>query len=120
LKSGICLAGISDHIPVFCTIAHKSPTTNESRNNRYFSNVNQNSLLQEISEIDVASLIGDDVNESMNASAETLQQIITTDKHAPVRKPSNKMRTQLRKPWITSAILNQLEKTKALHHALSK
>ena len=55
-----------------------------------------------------ASLIGDDVNESMNAFAETLQQI--TDKHAPVRKLSNKMRTQLRKPRITSAILKSIKK----------
>ena len=36
LKSGICLTGISDHLLVFCTIAHKFPTTNESRSNRDF------------------------------------------------------------------------------------
>ena len=108
LKSGICLVGISDHLPVFCTVAHKFPTTNESRFNRDFSNFNKDSLLKEISEIDFASLIGDDVNESMKAFAETLQQI--TDKHAPVRKLSNKMRTQLRKPWITSAILKSIKK----------
>jgi len=82
LKSGICLAGISDHLPVFCTIAHKFPTTNEWRYNRDFSNFNKDSFLKEISEIDFANLIGNDVNESMNAFAETLQQI--TDKHAPV------------------------------------
>jgi len=112
LKSGICLAGISDHLPVFCTLAHKFPTTNESRYNRDFSNLNKDSFLKEISEIDFANLIGDDVNESMNAFAETLQQII--DKHAPVRKLSNKMRTQLRKPWITSAILKSIKKRQKL------
>ena len=48
----------------------------------------------------------------MNAFAKTLQQI--TDKHAPVRKLSNKMRTQLRKPWITSAILKSIKKRQKL------
>ena len=112
LKSGICLAGISDHLPVFCTIANKFPTTNESRYNRDFSNFNKDSFLKEISEIDFASLIVDDVNESMNAFAETFQKI--TDKYAPVRKLSNKMRAQLRKPWISSAILKSIKKRQKL------
>ena len=111
LKSGICSAGISDHLPVFCTIAHKFPTI-ESSYNRYFSNFNKDSFLKEISEIDFASLIGDDVNESMNAFAETLQWI--SDKHAPVRKLSNKMWTQLKKPWITSSILKSIKKRQKL------
>jgi len=68
--------------------------------------------LKEISEIDFANLIGDDVNESMNTFAETLQQV--TDKHVPVRKLSNKMRSQLRKPWITSAILKSIKKRQKL------
>ena len=112
MKSGICSASISDHLPVFCTIAHKFPTTNESSYNRDFSNFNKDSFLKEISAIDFASLIGDDVNESMNTFAETLQQI--TDKHASVRKLSNKMRTQLRKPWITSTILKSFKKRQKL------
>ena len=68
--------------------------------------------MKEISEIDFANLIGDDVNESMNVFAETLQQV--TDKHVPVRKLSNKMRSQLRKPWITSAILKSIKKRQKL------
>ena len=48
----------------------------------------------------------------MNAFAETLKQI--TDKHAPVGQLSNKMRTQFRKPWITSAILNLIKKRQKL------
>ena len=43
---------------------------------------------------------------------QTLQQI--TDKHAPVRKLSNKMRAQLRKPWITSAIFKSIKKRQKL------
>ena len=61
---------------MFCTIAHKFPTTNESRYNRDFSNCfSKDSFLKEISEIDFASLVVDDVNESMNGFAETVQQI---------------------------------------------
>jgi len=30
IKSGICLANISDHLPVFCTIANPLPTSNEA------------------------------------------------------------------------------------------
>ena len=61
LKASICLAGISDHLPVFCTIAHKISSTNESRLHRDFSNFNKDLFLKEISELDFASLIGDDV-----------------------------------------------------------
>lgn len=50
---------------------------------RDFSNFNKDFFLKEISEADFVSLIGDDVNESVNAFAESFQQI--TDKHAPVR-----------------------------------
>ena len=52
----------------------------------------------------------------MNAFSETLQQI--TVKHAPVRKLSNKTRTQLRKPWITSAILKSIKKRQKLFTTL--
>ena len=31
IKSGVCLADISDHLPVFCTIANTLPTSNEAR-----------------------------------------------------------------------------------------
>ena len=72
LKSGICLAGISDHLLVFCSSAHKFPITNESRCNRDLSNFNKDFFLKEISEIDFASLIGEEVNESMNASSKLL------------------------------------------------
>ena len=39
---------------------------------------------------------------------ETLQQI--SDLHAPVRKVSNKKRKQLKKPWISNAIMNSIKK----------
>ena len=31
IKSGICLSDISDHLPVFCTMANTLPTNNEPR-----------------------------------------------------------------------------------------
>jgi len=93
---------------VLCTIAQRFPITNESRFHRDFCNFNRDFFLKEISEIDFASLIAEDVNGSMNAFVETLQQL--TYKHAPARKLSNKTRKQFRKPWITSAVLKSIKK----------
>ena len=39
-KSGICLADISDHLPVFCTMANTLPTNNEPRFFRDFRHFN--------------------------------------------------------------------------------
>ena len=44
----------------------------------------------------------------MNRVTEALQQI--SDLHAPVRKVSNRKRKQLKKPWITNAIMTSIKK----------
>ena len=97
---------------MFCTAAHNFQATNESRFYRDFSKFNKDLFLKETSEIDFASLIGENVNQSMNAFAETLQLI--SDKHAPVRKLSNRTQKQSRKPWITPAILKSIKKRQKL------
>ena len=38
IKSGICLADISDHLPIFCTLAYTMPSSNEPKYFRDFSN----------------------------------------------------------------------------------
>ena len=37
VESGICLVGISDHLPVFCTIENKLPVLKEKKYYRDFS-----------------------------------------------------------------------------------
>ena len=59
-KSGLCLANIFGHLPVFCTMANTLPTNNEPR------------------------LITNDVNESITTIVGNLRAI--TDRHAPLCK----------------------------------
>ena len=84
---------------------NKFLATNESR---FYKDL----FLKETSEIDFASFMGENVNQSMNAFAESLQLI--SNKHAPVRKLSNRTRKQSRKPWITPAILKSIKKRQKL------
>jgi len=48
----------------------------------------------------------------MNRVTEALQQI--SDLHAPVRKVSNRKRKQLKKLWITNAIMTSIKKKQKL------
>ena len=52
IKSGICLADISYHLPVFCTIAKTLTSSNEARYFRDFSHFKHNAFLLDLSSID--------------------------------------------------------------------
>ena len=110
--AGICLADISDHLPIFCSIANKLPITNEIKYFRDFSKFDNEAFLNALANVDFRSLVTTDVNESMHRVTETLQQI--SDLHAPVRKVSNKKRKQLKKPWISNAIMTSIKKKQKL------
>ena len=84
IKSGICLADISDHLPVFCTIANTLPTSNEARFFRDFTHFNQTAFQIDLSSIDFKTLVNADVNESMSNILNNLRKV--TDRHAPMRK----------------------------------
>ena len=115
IKSGICLADISDHLPIFCTLANTMPSSNDPKYFRDFSNFSKEHFLEEISHIDFMGLITEDVNKSMNNMVEKLRLI--SNKHAPLRKASKQKRRQLKKP---SLFLYQLKKTKAFQIPLLK
>ena len=108
IKSGICLADISDHLPVFCTIANTLPTSNKARYFRDFTHFNQNAFLLDLSSIDFRTLVNADVNESMSNILNNLR--IVTDRHAPVRKASRQKKKQLEKPWVSKAILASIKR----------
>lgn len=120
LKAGICLADVSDHLPVFCTVANKLPVTNEIKYFRDYSTFDNELFIKEISETDFTSFITDDINESMSAIVKTFQHI--SDKHAPMRKTTQQKRRQLKKPWITNAILTSIKRRQRLFktHILNK
>ena len=103
IKTGICLADISDPLPVFCAMANNLSTSNEPRYFRNFANFNEDAFLQELSSVYFSNLITNDSNESMSNIVEKLRKI--TDRHAPVRKASKLKRKRLEKLWITKAIL---------------
>ena len=86
------LADISDHLPIFCSIANKLPVTNEIKYIRDFSKFDSEAFLNALANVNFRILVTKDVNESMHRVTETPQQI--SNLHAPVRKVSNKKRKQ--------------------------
>ena len=52
MKSGLCLADISDHLPIFCTIANTLPTNNEPRFFRDFRHFNEDAYHQDLLAVD--------------------------------------------------------------------
>ena len=84
------------------------PTITKQKCIRDFSKFNQTSYIDEIKTIDFTSLIDTNVNKSMSRIINTLQTI--SDKHAPIKRMSNKSFKQHKKPWITKAILVSIKK----------
>ena len=108
ITAGICLADVSDHLPIFCTIANKLSASTEIKYYRDYSKFDNEAFLNSLASIDFRSLVTCDVNASMNRVTQILQQI--SDKHAPVRRASKQRRKQLNKPWISNAILISIKK----------
>ena len=105
IKSGICLADISDHLPCFCTVSTTLPAFIHEKYYRDFSHFDKELFEVDLANIDFYNLIqGEDVNVNMNNIATALQEI--TNKHAPIRQVTNSKRRQLKKPWISNGILN--------------
>jgi len=120
LNTGICLADITDHLPIFCTVNSKLSKINKHKLIRDFSNFDEISYIEEIKATDLKCLIDTNVNESMSRIINTIQAIF--EKHAPLKRMSNKNVRQYKKPWITKAILVSIKKKQKLFrsHALSK
>ena len=119
ITAGICLADISDHLPIFCSIANKLPVTNEIKYIRDFSKFDNEAFLNALANVDFRSLVTKDVNESMHRVTETLQQI--SDLHAPMRKVSNKKKEAIKKNMDFKCNHDLYkEETKAIQDAFPK
>ena len=90
VKSGICLAGITDHLPIFCTVDNKFTTYDGLRYFRDFSRFKDELFIN-----DLNNLVSSDVNQSMNNIHKALTKI--TDKYAPLKKISNSRKRLLKK-----------------------
>ena len=57
IKSGLCLADISDHLPIFCTMANTLPANDEPRFFRDLRHFNENAFHQDLLAVDFKGLI---------------------------------------------------------------
>ena len=87
VESGICLAGITDHLPIFCTVDNKFPTYHGLRYFRDFSRFKDELFINDLNNLNFNNLVSSDVNQSMNNIHKALTKI--TDKYAPLKKISN-------------------------------
>ena len=100
VKSGIILAGITDHLPIFCTADNKLPIRYEERKYfRHFSRFEDELFINDLNNLNFNSLVSSDVNQSMNHI-----------KHAPLNKISNSQKRLLKKPWISKCLLVSIKK----------
>ena len=64
-KAGICLADITDHLPVYCTVRNLLPLCQETKYFCGFSHFDKHLILNDLENIDFNQLINEDVNESI-------------------------------------------------------
>ena len=105
VKSGVCLVGISDHLPVFCTIENKLPFIQERKYYRDFSKFNNELFIDDLNKINFNNFVSTDVNQSMNGITNALKEV--TNKHAPIRKTSNAQQRLLKKPWLSNTVISK-------------
>ena len=108
IKSGICLADITDHLPCFCTFSSTLPYHQQQRYFRDFSHFNNAKFIDDLQQINLLTLVDSDVNSSINSVIRVLERL--TEKHAPLKRASQSKRKQLNKPWLTKGILASIKK----------
>ena len=111
VKSGICLAGITDHLPTFCTADNKLPTYDERKYFRDFSRFKDELFINDLNNLNFNNLVCSDVNQSMSNILKALTKI--TDKYAPLKKISNSQKTMDFKMFV-SLNLNPIFSVKIL------
>jgi len=93
-KAGICLADITDHLPVYCTVRNRLPLYQETKYFRDFSHFDKHLFSNDLENKDFNQFINENVNESINNVINALQTL--SDK-------------QSAKPWLSDAILTHRE-----------
>ena len=118
--SGIALADVSDHLPVFCIC--NAPTSKNKQITYYrdYSNFCKEQYLADISQINWPDLYSTsiDLHEITNVCINKVKDIV--NKHAPLKKATNSKMKQFSKPWLTQGFLNQLKGNKGcINHIFS-
>ena len=77
-KAGICLADITDHLPVYCTVRNRLPLWQETKYFRDFSHFDKHLFLNDLENIDFNQLINEDVNKSIKMSLMLCKPYLTS------------------------------------------
>lgn len=107
LTPGICLADISDHLPVFLLIDDvKSNKKERSKKIRDFKTLNKDEFLNDLKNANWDY----DENDVNISCANFMDKFISiVDKHAPYKTISKKEFKLNHKPWISSGILKSIQ-----------
>ena len=120
--SGIALADISDHLPVFCICNVSTSKNKQIRYSRDYSSFCKEQYLADFSQINWPDLYSTstDLHEITNACINKVKYIV--NKHAPLKKVTNSKMKQLNKPWLTQGLLKSIKKKQKMYksHFLSK
>ena len=113
--SGNTISDISDHYSQFCIFHWRKPATSwkNSRNVkpriRDYSNFSDANFLEDLSQLDLDRLVTskDDRNQSFSIFYSKVNTIV--NKHAPLKRISNRRAKQSSKPCITKAIRKSIK-----------
>ena len=120
--SGIALADISDHLPVFCICDAPTSKNKQITYFRDYSNFRKEQYLADISQINWPDLYSNstDLHEITYACINKVKDIV--NKHAPLKRATNSKMKQLNKPWLTQGLLKSIKRKQRMYksHFCSK
>ena len=120
--SGIALADISDHLPVFCICDAPTSKNKQITYFRDYSNFRKEQYLADISQINWPDLYSNstDLHEITYACINKVKDIV--NRHAPLKRATNSKMKQLNKPWLTQGLLKSIKRKQRIYksHFCSK
>ena len=120
--SGIALADISDHLPVFCICDAPTSKNKQITYFRDYSNFRKEQYLADISQINWPDSYSNstDLHEITYACINKVKDIV--NKHAPLKRATNSKMRQLNKPWLTQGLLKSIKRKQRMYksHFCSK
>ena len=117
VTAGIATLDISDHLPIFCNILTRIERHQESIFYRDYSHFENTLFLRDINDINWDNLISNssDLHNATKIVTETIQEIV--DKHAPIRRASQRKRKLALKPWITTGLLKSIKQKQKMYRS---
>jgi len=121
ITSGIAIADLSDHLPVFCIVNSDFTTTASNHHYRDYSNFKAEVFLAELNMISWDEILAP--YKTLNEKTQDLISIISTviDRHVPIKHATRSKQKLIKKNWISSGILKSIKKKQKMYksHFLS-